>query len=702
MKLLSIAVALFGLVAAYVAHRSGHGVLYLLAAFSFLAAFVTFQAAERTSTFVRILIRLFATETIVFGLCVCANALGYWPRALDEVRMPSSVAITVALFAVLTYVAALIPVARRALAIADRYFRCEGEIRVPFVGIRLSERRAAAATLMMLVIINQIQVFLNVELSYVNRSIFDDFQSYNAPQFWRDILINYPLYITPYLISYYIEFISSQTLFIRWREFLTQDYSRRWLDKHNHYGMMLAGIGTDNPDQRIQEDVPRFIEGGNGSSGSLGVYSLTIQLVATLSSLVAYSVILWGLSAKLTFPGTSFHLPGFLFWAALLFAIIGTGATMGIGRRLATLAFARQHYEANFRFALARLREYSEQIALMFGERTERGILSERFLSVVRNFYSIVFVKANLNTFQSFFNNFSGLAPLIIIAPFFFAKIVSLGDMTLTLESFGVVASALTFFITYYSSLADFRSVLDRLTTFDASLAAGAPAPEVAHPTETDTRDFVLTGVSLDLPDGAPLLKPFDLRLAANENVLVIGPSGSGKSTLFRAISGVWPYGDGKVGAPAGAKVMVLPQKPYLPIGTLASAVSYPEPVGSYDEATLRAVLVDVGLERLVDKLELDDNWTQRLSGGEQQRLAVARAILAKPDWLLLDEATAAMDMELERRIYETIAKRLPKATIVSIAHRPSLADHHARTLRMEPTGDGLYTPRETERVAAE
>ncbi len=700
MKLLGLVVAIFALAAAYVAHRSGHGVVYLLAGFSLLAAVVTFRAAERTSTFLQILIRFFATEVVVLGICVCFSALGHWPTSLEGVRVPSSVAITVALFTVLAYVAAYIPVARRSLAIADRYFRMDGMLRVPVLGISVPERHAAAAALMFLVLINQLQVFMVVNLSFVGRALFNALQGYDQPAFWRAILVDYPIYLVPYLVSLYIEFVTSNTLFIRWRQYLTEDYARRWLDKHNHYGMMLAGVGTDNPDQRIQEDVPRFIDGG--MFGGLGVYNFSINLISQLSSLVAYSIILWTASIKLTFPGTQFHLPGFLFWCALAFAMLGTGGTMSIGRRLATLAFARQHYEANYRFSLARLREYSEQIALLFGERTERSILSDRFLSIIRNFYSIVYVKANLNVFQNFFNSVSNYAPLIILAPFFFAKSVTLGDMTLALDAFGMVAAALSFFITYYSNLADFRSVLARLTTFDASLEAGAPTAEVAHPIEAGTRDFVLSGVSLDLPDGKPLVKPFDLRLAANENVLVMGPSGSGKSTLFRAISGVWPYGDGNVAVPAGAKVLVLPQKPYLPIGTLATAVSYPQPIGSYDDAAIKSVLADVGLERLVDALEIDDNWTQRLSGGEQQRLAIARAILAKPDWLLLDEATAAMDMELERKIYEMMARRLPDTTIVSIAHRPSLADHHERVLNMAPTGDGLFTPRDAEKVAAE
>ena len=339
MKLLGIVVAIFSLAAAYVAHRSGHGVVYLLAGFSLLAAIVTYHAATRTSTFVQILIRFFATEVVVLGACVCMSELGHWPRALDGLRVPNSVAITVALFCVLAYVAAHIPVARRALAIADRYFRMDGMVAVPFGrGRMLRERHVAAAALMFLVLINQIQVILNVKLSFVGQAIFNALQAYNAPAFWHAIFIELPLLLTPYLISLYIEFVVSQTLFIRWREYLTSRYTSRWLDGHNHYKMMLAGVGADNPDQRIQEDIPRFIEGPGGGTG-LGIYNFTINLISQLTNLVAYAIILWGESTKLTLPGTNSHIPGFLFWCAVIFAMFGTGITMTIGplARLAVL-----------------------------------------------------------------------------------------------------------------------------------------------------------------------------------------------------------------------------------------------------------------------------------------------------------------------------------------------------------------------------
>ncbi len=701
MKLLGIVVAVFSAITAAVGFFSGFHVLFLLAGFSAIAAVTTFRSAG-LSTFLQVLIRFFSVETVLLSICVYVNALGYWPAALDGLRIPSTVVMTVALFSIICYFTSFIPVARKTLAITDRYFRAEDPVRIPLgfgMALRTRERTLAAGAIMFIVLLNQVEVYLSVVLSFVSSSISNSLQTYNGAAFWHAILIEFPLYVSPYLAALLIEFLAGNTLSIRWRRWLTRDYSRRWLDHHNHYGMMLAGVGTDNPDQRIQEDIPRFIDGGQ--FGGLGVYNFSINLIAQLSSLVSFSIILWGLSAHLTIPGTSIQIPGFLLWCAIVYAIIGTGVTAVIGRPLAALAFARQHYEANLRFGLARLREYSEQIALLFGEATEKSILVDRFASIVRNFYSIMFVKASLAAFIQFFNQISQFIPYIILGPFFFARTATLGDLTQARIGFGSVNESLTFFVSYYSNLADFKSVLDRLTTFDASLQAVALPETVVDVKAAPSDDFVLSNVHIRLPDGRKLSDSLDLRLTANENVLLSGPSGSGKSTLFRAITGVWPYRDGLVEVPAGATVMVLPQKPYLPIGTLLAAVCYPRELGTYSEAEVKAVLVDVRLDALADKLDIDDNWTQRLSGGEQQRLAVARAILAKPDWLLLDEATAAMDPALERAIYEKIAERLPGTTVISIAHRETLGDHHERHLAMQQAPDGSFTIRDM-KVAAE
>ena len=700
MKLLGIVVALVGVLTAVVAVTSHHNVLLLLAAFSLIAGYTTFRSA-RLSRFLQILIAFFSTETILLSGLVYVSAFGLWPSSLESVRVPSTVVMTVALFSIVCYLTSYIPVARRTLAITDRYFLAPDVIRVPFgfgISLRISEKTLAAGAIMFIVLLNQVEVYLAVIISFVSRAISDSLQTYNSGAFWHAILIDLPIYISPYLIALLIEFLAAETLFIRWRRWLTSDYSRRWLEHHNHYGMMLAGIGTDNPDQRIQEDIPRFINGGQ--FGGLGVYNFSINLISQLSSLVSFSIILWSLSTHLTIPGTAIQIPGFLLWCAIIYAAIGTGVTALIGRPLAVLAFQRQHFEANFRFGLARLREYSEQIALLFGELTERSILAERFASIVRNFYRIVWVKAFLSTFVQFFGTINEFIPYLILGPFYFARTATLGDLTQARIAFGSVNASLTFFITYYSALADFKSVLDRLVTFDASIEAVPPAVAVVQADTANTKDFVLSNVEIRLPNGTPLSEPISVRLAANENVLLTGPSGSGKSTLFRVIAGVWPYRDGTVEGPQGA-VMILPQKPYLPIGTLLAVVSYPSKAGTYGVAEVQSALIDVGLAKLVDLLDVDDNWTQRLSGGEQQRLAIVRSILAKPSWLLLDEATGAMDMKLESEIYGKLAERLPDTTIISIAHRDTLGSHHTRHMTISTDLRGRFIL-EDARLAAE
>ena len=699
MKLLGIIVAVFSIVAAVVAEVSGDKVLYLVAAFALAAAVTTYRSAG-ISRFLEILIFFFSVEAVLFGIAVCLSSTGLWPAFLESVPVPSSLAVTVSLFSMLCYAASFIPVARKTLAITDRYFCADAIFNASILGrqIVLKERTFSAFTVGAILLLNQLQVLFNVTISFTTQAMFNALQAYDGVAFWKALLVQLPIALVPYILALFLEFVAASVLVIRWRRWLTEDYNRRWLDNHNHYRMMLAGVGTDNPDQRISEDIPRFIDGGGYGGGNLGVYNFTIQLVATLVSLVPYSIILWNLSANLSLPGTSFAVPGLLLWSALIYAIFGTVATFLIGRPLAALAFARQHFEANFRFGLARLREYTEQIALLFGEPTEKSILGDHFRSIVRNYYSIVIVRAFLTAFSNFFDVISYFIPFIIMGPFYFAKKVKLGDLTLARSGFNQVSTALTFFVNYYTALADFKSVLDRLTTFDRSLEIAAPSVDLIR---SGTDQYVVADVSIRLPNQTVLADAFNLRLAANENVLLTGPSGSGKSTFFRTISGVWPYRDGRIELPEGASVMVLPQKPYLPVGTLRTAICYPLQSDTYSEAAIAAVLRDVGLGQLVNAIDVDDNLSQRLSGGEQQRLAIARAILRKPSWLLLDEATSALDMAAERSIYELLAHCLPDTTVVSIAHRDSLAEHHERHIALRPTSNGRFAIEDI-KVAAE
>ena len=419
--------------------------------------------------------------------------------------------------------------------------------------------------------------------------------------------------------------------------------------------------------------------------------------------MVSFAILLWDLSANFTLPYTTIAVPGFLFWIALIYAGVGTLVTHLIGRPLVKLSFERQRYEANFRFSLARLREYAEQVALLSGEPTEKISLTARFGEIVKNYFQIIACRKNLIAFTASYGQLSPIIPFVVAAPFYFAGKITLGIMTQTARAFGIVDEALTFFVTYYVSLAEFKAVLDRLTSFDFAIE-NATTPGFAPKASADTawKNLDIEALNLRLPDGREIVNIASLRLARAEPVVLTGPSGSGKSTFFRAISGIWPYADGAITLPAAANILLLPQRPYIPIGTLRAAVTYPANPDRYGGAAILEALHAAELGDFAGELDVEDNWSQRLSGGEQQRLAIARAILGKPDWLFLDEATSAMDEAMEAEIYEILAKKLPSTTIVSIGHRASLAKFHKRRIEMRPSAAGIFTPTEITIKAAE
>ncbi len=704
MKLLAAILAVFSLTAAVIGQIHGDGAVLLLAATGLLCAFTTYRSST-ISSFLRIFSTIFAIKTVVFGVLFLVAQFGLWPASLDDYEIPESLPLTMALFAILVHALSFVPVVRSMTHIADRYFDAGDATRAriwPFPSYGALERRVATAMIVFLVIVNQAQVGIEVRLSFFNRDLFNAIQNKDQATFWAQLLTVFTPWAFIFIASRVLEFIVQSTLIIRWRRWLTENYIGRWLDHHTHYRMSLSGSLADNPDQRISEDVNRFIDGGQTG---YGIYSFSILLISTLSSLVSFSIVLWDLSANFTLPYTQIVVPGFLFWTALIYAGVGTIVTHLIGRPLARLAFAQQRYEADFRFSLARLREYGEQVALLSGEAAEKASLKARFGAIITNYFRIVACRKNLIGFTASYGQLSPLIPYIVAAPFYFAGKIQLGVMSQTARAFGTVDSALTFFITYYVSLAEYKAVLDRLVSFDASIDGARMAGGIARPTAGAAKE--LTGLDIEklglrLPDGREIVKTGDLRLAADEPALFTGPSGSGKSTLFRAISGIWPFGDGSVSFPAGARVMLLPQKPYLPIGSLCAVVAYPEPPDRYDDATIKDALSAAKLPDLVSQLHVEDIWSQRLSGGEQERVAIARALLAKPDWLFLDEATAALDEDMEAQIYETLFKRLPTTTIVSIGHRSSLARFHKRRFEMRPAEADIFTPVELAAQAAE
>ncbi|UWU91849.1 ABC transporter ATP-binding protein/permease [Bradyrhizobium sp. CB1015] len=487
----------------------------------------------------------------------------------------------------------------------------------------------------------------------------------------------------------------NQWLQIRWRQWLTRHYLGEWLAGSTHYRMQLKGDAADNPDQRITEDVKNFVE---------QTLTIGLGLLSSIVTLFSFVIILWGLSnaAPLRLFGTDVMIPGYLCWGALIYAIFGTALTHWIGSPLVNLNFEQQRYEADFRFNLVRVRENSEQIALLRGEGAERARLLDRFGFVIANWYGIMSRTKRLTAFTASYQQAAVLFPYVLVAPAFFAKKIQLGDMMQTASAFSSVQGALSFFVTAYRSLAEWRSIVARLDGFEMSVASAVnlPAHEPAIALEVAGRQVDLAQLCVNLPNGTPLVAAKAFTVQASERVLVTGPSGSGKSTLFRAIAGIWPFGTGTVVVPEKAKLMMLPQRPYFPVGVLRDAVVYPAASGAFDTAQIRDALIAVGLPDLAERLAEDGHWNRMLSLGEQQRLGLARALLHAPDYLFLDEATASLDEPSEARLYRLLTEKLPQATIVSIGHRSTLDAFHTRKVTL--VKDGAIHVVGGERAAAE
>jgi putative ATP-binding cassette transporter len=701
MHRLAVLVAVFSLASAGVAVKTGEPTVWLLAVVAALCAATTYRA-RAISSYLRIFAAIFAAETVLFGSFFLSTAIDLWPQSLSDYAVPESLPLTVGIFAILVFAIAHIPVVGTMTSIADRYFDTQdrGSARLwPLPAFTTKERTLAIAMVVFLVVVNQAQVGMQVRLSFFSRDWFNAIQNKDEAEFWRQLVTVFTPWAFLYIASAVLEYVIKSILTIRWRRWLTESYVGHWLDNHTHYRMSLAGGGADNPDQRISEDINRFIDGGETG---YGIYSFSILLIATLSSLVSFAIVLWDLSANFTLPYTTIAVPGFLFWTALIYAGIGTLVTHLIGRPLVRLSFMQQRYEADFRFSLARLREYSEQVALLAGEGSEKRSLASRFAAIIGNYFAIIDCRKKLTAFTASYGQLSPIIPFVVAAPFYFAGKITLGIMTQTASAFGRVEGALTFIINYYVSLADFKAVLDRLVSFDTAIDQAKARKGIIRGEGEAAGVLALDNLELRIPEGKKIVENVDLDLVAKQSALVVGPSGSGKSTLFRAISGIWPYGGGRVTLPRAADVLLLPQRPYIPNGSLRQAVTYPAAPDHYTDAEITKALGVAKLADLAPMLDAEDIWSQRLSGGEQQRLALARALLAKPAWLFLDESTSAMDEAMEAEIYEALAAHLPDTTIVSIGHRVGLTRFHERRIEMQPEEDGAFTAVEVTAKAAE
>lgn len=514
-------------------------------------------------------------------------------------------------------------------------------------------------------------ISLTVRLNFLNNDIFNALQEFNSQAFFSALGM-YAVLGASAIVVFMLKYYFLQHLEIRWRQWMTAHFLKGWLQERRYYKLQLQGNGSDNPDQRIAEDVGHFI------SQSLHIGLSFFQQIVTLGSFLG---ILWSLSGILYIPfgGYIFSIPGYMCWAALAFAFVGTFFSYFFGKSLVKLNYENEKREANFRYSLVRFRENSESVAFYQGETKEKKIFSTRFGHVVDNFYSIIRRMLVVNSWTSFYEQAEHLFPFLLVVPRYFAKELTLGAFMQTLSACRQVSHSLSFFITNFPSLANWRATTDRLLEFKMNLDLMPPSAfSYEH---HEGKNIELACEKITLPEGILLQENLYLTFKEGEDTLITGPTGIGKSTLARVAAGLWPYGKGEVRVPA-APMLFLPQKPYMPLGTLEEALCYPASPGTQEEA-LQIVLEKVGLGDLFSRLQEVNDWARVLSLGEQQRLAIARALLAKPRWLFMDEATSSMNEQAEEHLYKLLKQELPETTFVSIGHRESLRAFHGREITL-------------------
>jgi putative ATP-binding cassette transporter len=554
----------------------------------------------------------------------------------------------------------------------------------PYYGRHSEERWSARIVLATIIGLGFVLVGMTVVLNFWNGRFYDSLQNKDLNGF-ISLLLFYQwdengfmpgfvpivcLYVPLAIVRSYLE----RFLSIRWRRWMTNQLLASWLADRAYYTIGLTqrvgDVGTDNPDQRIAEDVRDFCQ---------NTLTLGVGFISRFTSLVNFAIILYSLSGAITLFGIS--VPGYMLWGAVIYAVVGTWLTHLVGRQLVPLNFAQQKAEADFRFALVRFRENNEGIALSGGEREERAVLTGRFGEVARNWFRIMNRTLKLDALTGTYEQAAVIFPFILGAPRYFAGQIALGGLTRIVGAFSRVQDALSWFITSYDSLASWRATVNRLTTFETAIAAAQTLTGAGPALVPATVDEIKLGdAQIRLPDGQPVLERADLAFRRGRSVAIAGRSGAGKSTLFRAVAGIWPFGGGRIARPPGS-YLFLPQRPYIPLGSLRHAVTYPADPDSFQQQDVRQALEQAGLAALADRIDEEQPWSQILSGGEQQRLAIARALLLRPDWLFLDEATSSLDPDAEAELYNAIRDRLPETTVVSIAHRPDVARFHDEAL---------------------
>ena len=570
---------------------------------------------------------------------------------------------------------------RRVWALSLPYFQSEDKWR-------------ARSLLAACVGLNLGMVYMMVLFNDWNRVFYDALQNRDAEVFWHQLGV-FCILATCYIVVAVYKFYLTQLLELGWRTWMTRDYLQRWLSHHVFYRLELqAQNGTDNPDQRIQEDVQQF---------TADTVSLSLGMLDASVTLLSFVGILWALSGGFSFElnGASYNIPGFMVWMALLYALSGSLLGHWIGRSMASLNFQQQRLEADFRHHLMRVREYSEAIALDRGAGVERASLQTRFAHVIDNFLRLLRVQKRYTWFSSGYGQAAVVFPMLVASPRYFSGAIQLGELMQISSAFGQVQESLSWFISNYSRLASWQATTLRLTSFqDQMQAIEATRASQLDSTQEDVlaididiaelgtpglNQLLTPALTISLPTGAVLLDHTRFQINASDRILIRGPSGCGKSTLLRVFAGIWPYVQAEGLGPSCVHIALpegtvfMPQRPYFPQGALRDALTYPQTKAIHSDAELKQALIDVHLSHLTDKLDEEGHWTQQLSGGEQQRLSMARVFLKQARWVFADEATSALDEALEQAMYEKLLAvvHANNGALVSVAHRPSVAVFH-------------------------
>jgi putative ATP-binding cassette transporter len=511
-------------------------------------------------------------------------------------------------------------------------------------------------------------VYLEVQFNTWNRVFYNALENKNykvfTEQLWRFSYLAF-IFIAVAIYRIYL----TQSLQMRWRIWMTGQYMERWLGSQAYYRIEQTHT-ADNPDQRIAEDL-NFL-----TAGSL---SLALGLLSSVVTLVSFIGILWSVSGPISFMlgAQEWTVPGYMVWFAIAYAGIGSLVVGWVGWPLIRKNFYQQRFEADFRFGLIRVRENAEAVALYRGEAQEKSHLNERFQFIRENWWGIMRTTKSLNMASTFYSQFANIFPFLMAAPRYFAGAITLGGLMQIGSAFGQVQGALSWFISAFTDLAAWKASVNRLAGFHAAVVAALADLQGVTVTPNNVGAILIDQLRLDLPDGQALTATLSAGIQAGQRILVAGPSGCGKSTLIRAIAGVWPYGAGSIEIPQSWKLLFLPQKSYLPIGSLRTAIAYPAASHAYTDLAIQHYLDLCKLPHLKALLDHADNWSQRLSPGEQQRVAFVRALLTRPDVLFMDEASSALDTETEELMYQLVLQELPDAAIVSVAHRESVAQYH-------------------------